>query len=555
MGVRQALASARARPFWIFGSLSLLVMLPLLLPGYILTLDMVFTPRLRMPDAVTSGFVFRAGLAFLNILIPSQVIQKVLLLGILFLSGWGVFLLARSLEENHKPTTDHIGMYMAGALYMVNPFTYSRFMAGQYLVLLGYALLPFFARAWLRFLHQPSPKKTGIVSAWVVAISVVSIHTLGAVIVLATVGLALEAWRSRRHPKQLSTSLQMTGCAIILVLLASSYWLVPLLTGQSKTAQAIQHFDTADRQAFATEGGNVVGQLANIVRLQGFWTEGQGLYALPQDHVPAWGLLAIALWALVITGGVSLWRQRQRSVLAWLAVSAGLGAFLATSVVNNWLATWIPLFSGFREPHKFVGLVALAYALLAGRGVDYLVQRYRLRLADLSPYVIGTGAAVLIAALTPTMFWGLGGQLQPRQYPADWAVINGMLNHDTDNFQTVFLPWHLYTQFNFSQRIIVHPAPDFFDKPVLVNNNPEFAGIKPTVADANTQSVSDILASTHNRDDLGARLAHLHIKYVILSKDADADQYQYLDQQTDLQLVKETNTLKLYQNKVIIGEL
>ncbi len=541
----------RYAPF-VFVALALSVLMPLMLPGYILTLDMVFTPRLRMPDTISSSYLFHAGLSVLNVFIPSQIIQKLMLLGILFLSAWGMFLLTSSIQNQSERITTRLGAYIAGAFYMINPFTYSRFMAGQYSVLLGYMLLPFFAKAWLLFLTTPSRRQMLRVAAWIILISIVSVHTLGAIIILVIIGMGSFAWRWRGDKQKISTFVKLGGLALLLVAISSSYWLVPLAFGHGRTAQSIQNFSDVDRQAFATEGGSSIGQLANIFRLQGFWAEGQGLYRLPQDNIPAWGLMVLVLWVVIGVGIRDWWRHKQRFVVILFGASAIVAALLATSIINNWLASWLPLFAGFREPHKFVSLVALAGALFLGQGITRLAEIYHKKYGRSGLFGVALIGWLLVAVITSPMFWGFNGQLRPRNYPADWSVVNQRLRQDNDPHQTLFLPWHLYTEFSFSGRIIANPAASFFDVPVLVNDDPEYAGVQPALPDLTKQTVRDILAKAAQQDDLAIQLSKLNIKYIMLSKDSDADTYTYLEHQAGLRLIQDTPTLKLYVNEGIM---
>lgn len=57
---------------------TLLVLGPLLQPGYISALDMSFTPRLPMLASVDSTYPLWALLHVINMALPSQLIQKLL---------------------------------------------------------------------------------------------------------------------------------------------------------------------------------------------------------------------------------------------------------------------------------------------------------------------------------------------------------------------------------------------------------------------------------------------------------------------------------------------
>ncbi len=532
-----------------FGGLSLLVLLPLLLPGYILTLDMVFTPYLRMPAEVSSSYVFHAALHVLNIVVPSQVLQKLMLLAILMLSGLGAYWLVRQLQQaTHSREYDDWGAGLAGALYMINPYTYSRFMAGQYAVLLGYALLPFFVRSSLRFMAVPSLKGVLKLTAWVVAISIVSVHTLGLVAIVLGLELAIAAYRQWRHRSVIATMARYCLVGLTVFLLASSYWIAPLAAGTSTQGRAVAAFAGDDRKAFATAGGDTVKRIGNVLQLRGFWAEDRNLYQLPQNKLPGWPLVMLSLWVLAGIGAIAWWRQGQRAVTA-LLVTAGLVAVLLSATgLNGWVSVHLPLLSGFREPQKFVGLLALTYAVTIGQGAAVVLGRLHERAA----HTALSGAAVVILLLpllyTPTMFWGFARQLRPRQYPADWYAVNAVLRADTSDGRVLFLPWHLYMSYGFAGRIIESPAAAFFDRPVLASNELEFMGATPTAPNAQKSLLTHVVLPGASRGTrLGYQLRPLHIKYVLLAKEYDYKKYAYLHKQRDLTAIRETPHLILYE--------
>jgi hypothetical protein len=536
-----------------YGLAALFILLPLLKPGYILTLDMVFTPMLAMPTTVTSSYLLHAGLHLLNLVIPSEMIEKMLLFTILFLSGLGMHRLLSVLQSKDMPAVAaNWGRYAAGLLYMINPFTYSRFMAGQYSVLLGYACLPFFVAALWRLLNEPSLKKSMVFAAWAVGISIVSIHTLGlaAIVALATLGLA--GWRNRKRTnrKQLKQFMQYSLAAGFVFFIVSSYWLLPLMRGTGATATSIATFKASDQTAFATVGDGVAGKLLHVMRLQGFWGERQNLYLLPQDELRAWGLFVVVVWGFVATGIIVVWRQNRETAVFFVSCIA-IAALLAAGVGTVWLVNHMPLFAGYREPQKFVAVVALGFAVFAGFAVSSLVDTVRTRFMR-----IGTAIALLfvLVGFTPVMFRGFDGQLTPRHYPADWFAVNRRLNADADDYHVLFLPWHLYMRYQFAGRVIADPGDAFFDKPLLVSDNPELGSVGPAVPNAQKQLIAThILPHASTSNTLGHQLIPLRVKYVLLAKEFDYRKYDYLDHQTDLQLVSETATLKLYRNTAFIG--
>ena len=72
------------RTIWFeYGVLSLAVLLPLLMPGFILTLDMVFTPNMAFPSDVTNTYPLQVAIWLLHLVLPMDIIQKILLFIIL----------------------------------------------------------------------------------------------------------------------------------------------------------------------------------------------------------------------------------------------------------------------------------------------------------------------------------------------------------------------------------------------------------------------------------------------------------------------------------------
>ena len=121
--------------------LGLLALGPGLLPGYLLSYDMVFVPRPPFNGSVlgTSGTLPRAVpsdavIATLARALPADAMQKIVLLAIFVLACSGA---ARLLARERLPA-----QLVAGVCYAWNPFVAERLIIGQWATLLGYAGLP-----------------------------------------------------------------------------------------------------------------------------------------------------------------------------------------------------------------------------------------------------------------------------------------------------------------------------------------------------------------------------------------------------------------------------
>lgn len=524
--------------------LSLSIMLPLFLPGFVLTLDLVFTPHLRAPASLSNDWLWQNLLHYLNAIVPSQLIEKTILTAIPLLAGIGMHQLLYYLKKDNGPAEPgwYWARYVGGILYAINPFTYSRFMAGQYEVLLGYALMPFFVRLTLHFLDKPARNSMSKMLAVTLVISIISIHAIGE---MALISLVLFGWATLRPgPSQLKSAYLRWGLlAVTLFVILSSYWLVPLVLGKGSTASTINQFNGADAATFATAGGGKLFQLSNILKLQGFWAEPRGLYRLPQDQLAGWGTLRLIIWILIIWGAIAAWKQR-RGLTTALDVIGLISIVFALGIPQQALTHL-----GYREPQKFVGLLALVFSIFIAYGAAQLLNRVQ----QTATVHTVTAIVLLLVVLvfTPTIYWGFGGQLKPHEYPTSWQQANAWLNRDNSNAQTLFLPWHEYMSFGFSGRIIGNPATRFFDKPVVISNNPELGQLSQPQTNPVKAAISQII--NQHDGQLAKQLAQYRIKYVLLAEDDDYANYRYLASTPNLHIAWQASGLKIYRNDVMEG--
>ena len=158
----------------------------------------------------------------------------------------------RFLSQLFDDKVSRWAIYAGALFYASNPFVYERLMMGQFAVLGGYALLPFFAGSLMRFLDILGWKQLWRVVAWLLAISIVSIHTLvpAAVLTIALCGQAL--WQHRKREDYVGTLLRRVGVGLVVILALSSYWLIPLLLGHNVAAAALS--GQGSSSGFATQG-------------------------------------------------------------------------------------------------------------------------------------------------------------------------------------------------------------------------------------------------------------------------------------------------------------
>lgn len=523
--------------------LTVVIMLPLLAPGYILTLDAVFVPHVAAPSGAGNDYIWQLFLHLLSIVVPSQIIEKVIFMSIVLMTAIGMHQLVgwlRAKIRADKTLARSLPAYAAGVLFAVNPYTYDRFMAGQYGVLLGYALLPFAVRFLLEFAETPDRNEVLRLGGIAVLLSIVSIPTLGEFAIAAACVLGVAAWQQRVRPRILKRYVVGSLVALGLFLVLSSYWLVPLVMGKGAVATSLRQFNTAHTAAFATVGSSFASKLASVLRLQGFWAEPHRLFVLPQDSLPGWGTVRLLVWALVAAGAVVCWRRSRQIAATFLALGA-CSALLAAGLFSSQLTR-----IGYREPQKFVGLLALVFAVFVAFGTARFLAWAQAR-SETAYAVVASGTLLIILIFTPTMYWGFAGQLHVSQYPPGWFSVNSYLNRQSGTFNTVFLPWHEYMSFSFAGRIIANPAPRFFDQPVISSNDPELGHIMPPAA-ATATKVGWLVHSGKLQADLAVQLARYNVRYIVVAKEYDYQHYSTVMRQSSLVLIRDTPTISLFQN-------
>lgn len=540
-------------PSLVFAGLAIVILGPLLLQGYVLTLDMVFAPQTTVPAIQLPGFPFYGLLWLLNLVLPGDVVQKIVLIAIITLSGTGAYRLTAWLAPRKSTLNWQLLPFMAGLLYVCNPFVYSRLMAGQFMVLMGYALLPFFVWMWLRYLADVRFKQAIAASLLAVAIGIVSLHTLGMVVMIAVVTGLCRLWRQRRNKAWLRKALQTGAVFASVSLVLSSYWLIPFLTGHSHPADLVSSFNDSDRSVFATAGSGW-GKVWSVITLQGFWADGKNLYVTASERFGWWNLVAVQVLALVGIGMAALWRHNK--MIARNFIALGLASIIfacgTTSTVfaplNSWLIDIIPPLAGYREPQKFVAVLALIYAICASFGLASIWQYAKEHKHPITNSDIAIAMVAFSVLFSPLQFWGLHGQLRAAEYPKDWYAANEKLNKLPAG-DVLFLPWHQYMRFSFAGRIVANPANAFFDARAITSNNPELKGLNHWQNSRQQQAIETrILPAAKNG---GQRMAYdlqrINVKYVLLVHEHDYQKYTFVRDQPGLKLVSQYQQLELYE--------
>ncbi|HEY9205836.1 MAG TPA: hypothetical protein VIO58_07930 [Candidatus Methanoperedens sp.] len=489
-------------------------------------------------------------LDFLSVLVPVEFIQKSLFFLIFFISGISAYRMC--------PEEWGIGRYFAGFLYMLNPFIYVRFLAGHWLILLAYSVVPFVVKGFMDYFEAPSIKKSVNIAFLLTFVFILEIHTPFLLFIVLGIFYILNLAESRKTGKALEIS-KSTAFVFLFLLLLNSYWLVPSFIGNKASLNEIT---SSDLYIFTTKHDLNFNTLFTSASMYGFW---RGGYIYTKDILPYWYLFFIFILFFSVHGFVSKYGHPEHGIyVRAFGIIAVLSALLAAGIsgpfagVFEFLFNNVFFFKGFREPQKFVGLLVLSYAYLGGLGVSELEKAVGRKSEGSGVYgKIGIWLLIALALLIPfiysfTMFNGFWGQLEPVDYPKDWYAVNDFLNSDNQDFKALFLPWHLYMDFKWlptSQKRIANPASIFFDKPVIQGDNMEAGPIYSSSSNPVSRYIEFLLGKKDKIDNFGELVAPLNVKYIILTKEVDYKQYDFLYNQNDLEVVKNSENLVVFRNR------
>ena len=491
-------------------------------------------------------------------LLSAEVASKVLVLAVLFTAAVASY--------QAVPLGDRIPRLAASVLYVLNPFVYGRLHYGQFILLAGYAVLPWLAMQIYRLIEVPDLPNALRLAAGVGVVAVLALHLLLPVSLL----LAISVVAGLVHVKRTPESMARLGRALLLTtgatLVGVSYWLVPYISGRSYESALIARVTAGDLSAYRSVPDPSLGLFPNLAGLYGFWAENVHRFPSLKLFVPGWEFVLIGLLVLAAVGAAFVFFARDESFrrLRWwvltLVVTGLVSLVLEAGVAEphiapfiRWLDAVFPPYRGMRDSGKWASILALVYAQLIPLGFialrDGLVDLFENRtLREGGRTIVASLALALPLYYGNGLLFGMHGEIQPSAYPAGWYAADRVMVEDRQHERALFLPWHLYLRLSFVRNVnsvIANPAPGFFSIPTVVSADPEVPGIAPPASE--DQRAVQALIKAGGGGDWGHVLASHNIKYVVLAKELDWENFHYLDQQAGLRRVADYGSVVLYR--------
>jgi hypothetical protein len=449
----------------------------------VLAYDMVFVPRmplsrelLGLGTSVARAVPSDLLVALASRVAPADLVQKLILAGILVGGGWGAARLA--------PVATAAGGAAAASLFVWNAHVYERLLIGHWALLVSYAALPWVVSAALRYRAG-----TARVHGLVAALAVAACGSPPGAAIAAGTALAVVAGRPWRR----------AAVVLAAALAVNAPWLLPSVLHPGGVP-----LRPAGAAAFAARPDGPLGTLGSLLGLGGIWSS----LVVPPGHGSAtwWpafaAVLAVAAagWLAILARGnprarpheprdeparrggpgVALGMDRRGAVGLLCAAAVGLAIAAAYAVpalrpAVDLMIARLPGGGMIRDSQKFVAPLALVEAVGFGVAAELVLARLR------APRWRALAATALVAApvlLLPGLALGAAGRLQTVRYPADWAEARRIMAGDPAPGAMLVLPWHLYLGLPWNgDRVVLDPAQRYFTRRAVGNDDLEL----PTV--------------------------------------------------------------------------
>ncbi len=430
--------------------MALLVLAPLLSPGYVLHLDMVFVPQqtlqpwnLGIDGGLPRSVPQDAVVSLMAGPLPGQLLQKSILVLTFILAGVGAGRVAGRTLLMQLP---------AAALYLWSAYAASRLLMGHWGLLWAYALLPWAVLAAAR------ARRTGRWELVALLCGIGALVPTGGVI-LAVSAVPLAIGFGSVVPRAGRWFLAAS------VLLLNAPWWLPALRSPVAAVS-----DPLGLVVFGARADGPGGVLLSVMGGGGVWNS----LATLGSRTTWFATFGVIVIVTLAASGWSTARQKAPAEVVWLTV-LGVGGLVwawLSGVADGqaWaqgLVASVPGGGLLRDGQKWTVFWVLLVAVCAPHGMARLTRRAQ---RPLAVFMAGALAFAPVAFL-PDLAWGGLGRLQTSQYPAQWDGLRDHLAVDPRGGDVVSLPWAAFRQYAWNDDdIVLDPLPRYLTRTVVWND-------------------------------------------------------------------------------------
>lgn len=383
----------------------------------------------KLPVYLYSGVIGRLGFDY-------NVVEKfVVFWPIIFGASIGSFLLLKHILKSDSAA------FIGSLVFSLNTYFLSIDTQGHQFLTAGFAFSTF---ALLTFIKLVEEKKLFFAVLTSLLLFVVGAYDLRSLYITFGILFLYLTYYTLFHLNEGVPSMiriwSLSALSIVIYVLLSLYWLLPLLS-----VQALTNNSTLGRQIFGNEFYNIQ---AAITTFFPFWT-GRETAWFTLQNIPLyfWFYPLLAIFGLIAKRG-------NKNVL-FFALVALIGIFLSKQAdipfpdLYNWMYTRLPGFSAFREASKFDFMISLGYAVLIGSFVSWLMNRKQKSRSDVKKYLpIVTIALLALWNGFPLFTQDVKSLFVPHTVPSEYRELNSFITGQPDYFRTYWLnmsaAWQIY---------------------------------------------------------------------------------------------------------------
>ncbi len=531
-------------PYIFYLILTLGIMLPLYRSGFVFLLDMVFVPKMDLSDFQIMGMPSHLPLLILvklfSAIFSVQVTQKLILTLLWFLPPVFMF----RLTKTYLPL---IWAFVSGLIYMLNPWTYERFLSGQWYVLLGYAFFPLFIKLSINLLEIKTKKSFMQWLSLLVIYPMISIHWFYIAVWIFILTYLFYIFYQKRKIFTFRSLIKAGLVVVVVFSIINSYWLINFF----HSGNTYREISFNDFQAYPTAIDAKWGVYFNVLSLYGFWNHD---YKLTKDVFMFWWIPTILYLIFTVIGTVEAIKKRNIFLVLMailfiplLVVSVGITG--NSGKIIEFLFHYLPGFKGFRETAKLISLLGFTYALLVPLAGKKIAEFTRTSLQN----NFASKAIIVIFIAVPlfsvyTIFWGFFGRIKPADYPGSWYQADRMLVQNQKVNKVLFLPWYAYLRLPFANKVLVaNPAKYFFESPVISGANIENLKLPAYGQTEIDNRIKALVSGETSIDDEVNYLKQQGITHIILVDEEDRFKYTFLDRTDQLKKIFEQPDLIIYE--------
>ena len=451
--------------FIIISIIIILVIFPLLKPGYIFWLDQVLNPNWWIPkwwDNIFLVWIFSQ--AFIFLWIPVWVLEKILILITFILPIFWGYLLS-------KDTKNIYSILFCSLLLVFNPFLYWRFIDWQINIYLSYAFYPIF----FYFLKQSFENSNfkNVFFVWFISL-ILCLTSLHNAIFLFFIFVVFSLFHIRK------VWIKNISKIWISVIILNLLWVIPFFieTTWNKwdLVNQLEYFWENHRSVFSTfKWENLY---FNVLSLNWYWGEAEKRFMTVPEQNIIWFLIFLFIFALVVYSVFQKIKNKEFSefdkaflVFSFLAFIFGLWISNANifSFINNLMYDYFPMYNWMREPHKWIMFLVFCYAYFWAIWMEKIFLKVEKSGLDNfnKMLVMGFLTVLPIFYVHKTLF-GFFWQISIENYPVQWQEAKAIYqeleapksckylesNQIEKCYNALVFPWHSYINIKFTKKNI-----------------------------------------------------------------------------------------------------